>query len=124
MDVVHDEHVIPAVFLFKLTDTALLHRGHEVLREFFRRYIKDLLPRERGLDVISNCLNEVRLSMPRGPVDKQRVVSDARGFDNSESGRVRQFVKRAHNKRFKRIALVKVALLIHIVILQGEFVRQ
>ena len=108
LDVVDEQHAVPAVALLEGLDSLLPDRVDEVVRQ---RLAGDVAHREAGGvfrgHVAGDRLEQVRLAETRSAVDEEWVVGAPGLLRHGERGRVGKTVGRADDERVERVSDVQ-----------------
>jgi hypothetical protein len=112
LDVVHEEDVVVAVAPLEALDagTALSHRVDELVHEGLARHVSRRQATRVLADVVTDRLEEVRLSEARAAVDEERVVRLCRRLRHGQGGRVREAVRRSDDEEIERVLRVQLDL--------------
>src|SRR6185437_4793576 len=100
LDIIDDEHVHIAIFLFNTFDAVVADTPNDIARILFRRNILRLdLTFVFCNDLVSNSLNEMGLPEPYAAIDEERIIFLPRILGDRGRGGEGKFIGRADDER-------------------------
>src|SRR5882724_4696238 len=99
LDVVDNQYVHIAIFLFNILHALIPDRPHDVAREFFGRDIaRTYLVVMQGSNFVSQCLEQMGFPKANSPVKKERIVFYARIMYHGFCGGKRELIRGAYDE--------------------------
>ena len=88
LDVVDEQHVDGSVFVPELAHASRGYGGDDLVGELLRREVNNALAREAVVDLVADCMHEVRLAQTDSSIEEQGVVAVAGSFRDGLGRRV------------------------------------